>query len=89
MTDGSITVVDTEVPENQTRIDEVEDENLNKISPPVSVSTAPTQSAQDKENELLRKQIEKMTKQAESMANLNDQYRERNAKLEELQKKKA
>ena len=80
--DGGMAVVDPEVPTTPIRIDE--DENQN--TPPVTA--APTQSAQEKETEKLKKQLEEVTKNAESMAKLNDQYRKRNATLEELNKKK-
>ena len=64
----------------------IEDENLNTIN---KESTTPSQSAQETENEKLKKQIETMAKQAELMTNQNNQYRQRNATLEELHKKKA
>ena len=84
---GGPPAVDTVVPTSPPRINENEDENLNTINPPETT----TQSAQEKENETekLKKQIEAMTKQAELMANQNNQYRQRNATLEELNKKKA
>ena len=82
--DDDMATGDIDVPKTPTKI--TEDENLNMISP--KTTTAPTQSAQDKENEKLKKQIEEMTKHAESLANLNDQFRQRNANLEELNKNK-
>ena len=57
------------------------DMNLNRISP--QHKKTPTQSAKDKENEELKNQLAEMAKQAEKMATLNDQYRQRNANLEE------
>ena len=57
------------------------DMNLNRISP--LQKKTPTQSAKDKENEELKSQLAEMAKQAEKMATLNDQYRQRNANLEE------
>ena len=84
--DGGMSVMDTDVPTTTTPTRIGEDENLNTITPPATMT--PTQSAQENENEKLRKQVEEMTKKAESMANLNDQYRKRNATLEELNKKK-
>ena len=86
--DDDMGVVDTEGPKTPTRtIDGNQDENLNRISPPATMAS--TQSTQDKENEKLRKQLEELTKRAESMAELNDQFRQRNAALEEQNKKKA
>merc|ERR1712051_77866 len=84
---GGPPAVDTVVPTSPPRINENEDENLNTNNPPETT----TQSALEKENETekLKKQIEAMTKQAELMANQNNQYRQRNATLEELNKKKA
>ena len=65
-----------------------EDENLNKVTPPKTA--APTQSPQDKEseNEMLKRQLAEITKQAEAFAHLNNQFRQRNATLEEQMKDK-
>lgn len=83
-------VEDTEMPRNTTptRTPETvtEDENLNRVTPPNT--EAPIQSSQDKENEKLKKQLAEITKQAESLANLNNQFRQRNATLEELTRNK-
>ena len=83
-------VEDTEGPRNttQTRMPETvtEDENLNRVTPPKTA--APTQSSQDKENEneKLKRQLAEITKQAETLANLNNQFRQRNVTLEEQAK---
>ena len=63
-----------------------EDENLNRVTPPKTA--APTQSSQDKENEneKLKRQLAEITKQAETLANLNNQFRQRNVTLEEQAK---
>ena len=65
-----------------------EDVNLNRVTPPKTA--APIQSSQDKENEneKLKRQLAEITKQAESLAHLNNQFRQRNATLEELAKDK-
>ena len=83
-------VEDIEGPRNTTPISipetVTEDVNLNRVSPPKPA--APIQTPQDKEieNEKLKKQLEEITKQAESLANLNNQFRQRNATLEEQAK---
>ena len=86
----NMVVEDTELPRNTTPISTpetvTEDENLNRVTPPNTA--APIQSSQDKENEKLKKQLAEITKQAESLANLNNQFRQRNATLEELTRNK-
>ena len=88
--DGTMIVEDIEGPKSttQTRTQETitEDENLNRVTPPKTAAPAQTtQSSQDKEseNEKLKRQLAEITKQAESLAQLNNQFRQRNATLEE------
>jgi hypothetical protein len=75
------TVATTPTRNNVNHENLIQDENLNRINPPQEVT--PVQTAQDKENEKLKNQIAEMAKQAEKMSTLNDQYRQRNANLEE------
>ena len=73
----------TMVSTTPTRERENQDENLNRISP--QQAAASLQSTQEKEN-----QIEAMSKHADQMTTLNDQYRQRNANLEDkIQKETA
>ena len=86
----NMVVEDTEGPRNPTHTNmpktATEDENLNRVTPPKTA--APTQSSQDKENEneKLKRQLAEITKQAETLANLNNQFRQRNVTLEEQAK---
>ena len=86
----NMVVEDTEGPRNPTPTNmqktATEDENLNRVTPPKTA--APTQSSQDKanENEKLKRQLAEITKQAEALANLNNQFRQRNVTLEEQAK---
>ena len=88
----NMVVEDTEGPRNPTPTNmqktATEDENLNRLTPPKTA--APTQSSQEKEdeNEKLKRQLAEITKQAESLANINNHFRQRNATLEELTKNK-
>ena len=88
--ESMVVVEDTEEPKanTQTQKTVTEDENLNRVTPPKTAT--PTQSPQDKEseNEMLKRQLAEITKQAESFAHLNNQFRQRNATLEELMKDK-
>ena len=77
----SMTVDGTMVPTTP----ENQDENLNRISP--QQATVSLQSAQEIENEKLRKQIETMSKHADQMAAQNDRYRQRNENLEDKLRK--
>ena len=86
----NMVVEDTVGPRNPTPTNmqktATEDENLNRLTPPKTA--APTQSSQDKanENEKLKRQLAEITKQAETLANLNNQFRQRNVTLEEQAK---
>ena len=79
--EGSKNTTPTKMPETV-----MEDENLNRVTPPKTA--APIQSSQDKENEneKLKRQLAEITKQAETLANLNNQFRQRNVTLEEQAK---
>ena len=76
----SMTVDGTMVPTTPTKSRENQDENLNRISP--KQATTSQQSTKETENEMLRKQIETMTKHAEAMAAQNEHFRQRNENLE-------
>ena len=79
-------VVDsTIVPTTPTKSSENQDQNLNRTSP--LQAAVPLQTAQEKENEKLRKQIETMSKHAVQMTAQNDHYRQRNANLEDILRK--
>ena len=89
-THESMFVEDTEEPKTNTQMQKTvtEDENLNRVTPPKTAT--PTRSPQDKEseNEMLKRQLAEITKQAEAFAHLNNQFRQRNATLEEQMKDK-
>ena len=74
------TDVGTMEPSTPTRMSTNQDENLNRISP--KQATTSQQSTKETENEMLRKQIETMTKHAEAMAAQNEHFRQRNENLE-------
>ena len=78
-------VDDTTRPITPARNNVHQDENLNKISPAKEVTSQ--QTAQEKENEKLKKQLALMAEQAEKMPTLNDRYRERNATMEDTLRK--
>ena len=88
--ENMVDMEDIEGPRNSTQTNMpktvTEDENRNKVTPPKTA--APTQSSQDKENEneKLKRQLAEITKQAETLANLNNQFRQRNVTLEEQAK---
>ena len=77
----NMAVDNTIVHTTPTKENKNQDENLNRISPPQEAVSL--QSAQEKENEKLRKQIEAMSKPADQMATPNDHYRKPNANLED------